>query len=133
MGAGSLAPVIRATRDLQEASGSVRDGQINELAAGKGKAAAAGRLEPSKYLLGPLDLGLGRGENLMEDVQLTRMDRRLTEKAQRPGELGLVAKSGGVVEQGEDAVDGRFDPGRARRQQPDVTARRGFAGSRRRC
>ena len=43
------------------------------------------------------------------------MDRRLTEKAQRPGELGLVAKSGCVVEQGEDAVDGRFDPRRARR------------------
>ena len=67
-------------RDLQQAPGSVRDGQINELAAGKGKAAAAGRLEPSKYLLGPLDLGLGRGENLMQGVQLTRMDRRLTEK-----------------------------------------------------
>src|SRR5215207_7334868 len=58
----------RTTRDLKEAPRSVRDGQINELAAGEGKAAAAGRLEPSEYLLGPFDLGLGRGENLMEGV-----------------------------------------------------------------
>ena len=122
-----------STRDLQQASGSVRYGQINEFAAGKGKAAAAGRLEPSKYLLGPLDLRLGRGENLMEDVQLARMDRRLTEKAQRPGELGLVAKSGWCHRAAERHCRWAVRSRPRATPAPDVTARRGFAGSRRRC
>ena len=73
------------------------------------------QLRTQQVPIGPTRSPPRWGENLMEDVELTRMDRRLAEKAQRPGELGLVAKSGGVIEQGKATVDGRLDPGRTGR------------------
>ena len=48
----------------------------------------------------------------MQRLQLTRVDRRLAEETQRTSELRQITKPVVVVvvQQREDAVDGRLDP-----------------------
>jgi hypothetical protein len=45
----------------------------------------------------------------VQGLQLTRVDGRLAEEAQRSSELRLITKTVVVTEQREDAVDGRLD------------------------
>src|SRR5206468_12900627 len=90
---------------LQQPACALRDRHIDELAAGQLQRLTVGALEGVAHLPRPRELVLGRRERLVDDGQLLRVDRRLTEEAQRARERRLLAQAGLVVQAGVDAVD----------------------------